>query len=72
MNVSRNTPNAIFLSDLEPGDVFELDGLVYILANDGEVHDSGVLPCVKLVNGHLYYIRGDLRVFPYYNAELKY
>ena len=72
MKVTHKRPNVTPLSDLNWGDVFvfTLDKDAYMLINDGENHDNGVLPCIRLTDGYLNYINEDLTVLPYYDAEM--
>lgn len=71
MIISRNHSAEIFLPNLDYGDVFELDDMIYMLINDNEPHQN-MLPCVNLSTGDLIYIDEDISVIPHYTAELKY
>jgi len=72
MTISRKSSPETFLSNLEYGEVFEFDDMVYMLINDNEPHDDSKLPCVNLSTGDLEYIAEDILVTPYYTAELRY
>ena len=72
MTVERKTPSQTLVSNLIPGDIFELDDTMYILVEDGELHDGNKLPYVRLTDGLLDYIDEDYLVTPYYNAKMIY
>jgi len=72
MKVTRNHSPETFLSNLDYGDVFELDDMIYMLINDNKPHDDSMLLCVNLSMGDAEYLSEDIHVIPHYNAELKY
>ena len=72
MIVERNTPSSALVLNLVPGDIFEFDDTMYMLVEDGELHDDNKLPCVRLTDGLLDYIVEDYLVTPYYNAKMIY
>ena len=72
VKVTRNHSTETLLSNLDYGDVFEFDDVIYMFINDNGMHDCGMLPCVNLSTGDLKYISEDVLVIPHYTAELKY
>jgi len=72
MDIKRHTPDATKLSALIHGDVFSLNGTLYILTSEVMKDCSDAFLCVSLADGCTMHFDCDTVVTPYFNAKVIY
>ena len=72
MDIKRHTPEATDLGSLMQGDVFSLNGTLYILTSEVAKDCADTFLCVAIADGHTIHFDCDTIVTPYYNAQVIY